>query len=211
MSSPVSRSPSDADAIAAPAAPASTSRISAIALAVGVVLALWLAVADLRLNSALDAMDAGRIDAAAGWFPTDPVISDLVAQAWFVEEEFDQTLRPNVLEWSNRTTDVEADRAYWWVRLAGRQLAFGDLDGAKASLDEALDRQPWHSLSWALMELYAIRADDAALEAEAHSKLCELGATTDCVRPSSVTASVRRGRARPSTGPSCRPGSRRRS
>ena len=66
------------------------------------------------------------------WFPADPVISDLVAQAWFVEEEFDQTLRPNVLEWSNRTTDVEPDRAYWWARLAGRQLAFGDLDAVKA-------------------------------------------------------------------------------
>ena len=143
-------------------------------------LASWLTVADLRLNAALDAMDAGRIDAAAGWFPADPVISDLVAQAWFVEEEFDQTLRPNVLEWSNRTTDVEPDRAYWWARLAGRQLAFGDLDGAKASLDEALERQPWHSLSWALMELYAIRAGDPALEAQAHAKLCELGADTDC-------------------------------
>ena len=85
---------------------------------------------------------ARRIDDAAEWFPTDPVISDLVAQAWFVEEEFDQTLRPHVLEWSDRTVDVEPDRAYWWVRLAGRQLAFGDLDGVKASLDEALERQP---------------------------------------------------------------------
>jgi O-antigen ligase len=165
---------------AAPATAPSTSRISAIALAVGVVVALWLAVADLRLNAALDAREASRIDAAAAWFPPDPVISDIVAQAWFVEEEFDQTLRPNVLEWSNRTTDVEADRAYWWARLAGRQLAFGDLDGAKASLDEALDRQPWNSLSWALMELYASRADDPALEAQAHAKLCELGAESDC-------------------------------
>ena len=30
------------------------------------------------------------------------------------------------------------------------------------------------------MELYAIRVDDPALQAEAHSKLCELGASTDC-------------------------------
>ncbi|MGH9132913.1 MAG: hypothetical protein ACRDZZ_03190, partial [Ilumatobacteraceae bacterium] len=103
-----------------------------------------------------------------------------VAQAWYVEEEFDQTLRPNVLEWSNRTVDVEPDRAYWWARLAGRNLAFGDLDAVKAALDEALERQPWHSLSWTLMELYANRADDPALQAQAHSKLCELGATTDC-------------------------------
>jgi hypothetical protein len=48
------------------------------------------------------------------------------------------------------------------------------------SLDEALERQPWHSLSWALMELYAIRIDDPALRAEARAKLCELGAETDC-------------------------------
>jgi O-antigen ligase len=160
--------------------PVPSSRISAIALALGVVVALWLAMADIRLNAAFDARDARRIDAAAAWFPADPVISDIVAQAWFVEEEFDQTLRPNVLEWSNRTTDVEADRAYWWARLASRQLTFGDLDGAKASLDEALERQPWHSLSWALMEFYATRADDPALQAEAHSRLCQLGAETDC-------------------------------
>jgi hypothetical protein len=156
------------------------ARISMIALVAGVGLASWLAVADLRLNAALDAMSARRIEDAAEWFPTDPVISDLVAQAWFVEEEFNQTLRPDVLEWSTRTTDVEPDRAYWWARLAGRQFTFGDLDGAKVSLDEALERQPWHSLSWALMELYAVRVDDPALQAEAHAKLCELGAATDC-------------------------------
>jgi O-antigen ligase len=171
---------SSTDAPAVSSTPTSPSRISAFALAVGVVPALWLTAADLRLKSALDAMDARQIDAAAGWFPTDPVISDLVAQAWFVEEEFDQTLRPNVLEWSNRTTEVESDRAYWWARLAGRQFAFGDLDGVKASLDEALDRQPWHSMSWALMELYAVRADDPALQADAHARLCELGAANDC-------------------------------
>jgi hypothetical protein len=168
------------DAPGEPLARASTSSISAIAFGAGVLLALWLVVADLRLNAALDATSARRIDAAAAWFPTDPVISDLVAQAWFVEEEFDQTLRPDVLEWSNRTTDVEPDRAYWWARLAGRQLAFGDLDAVRTALDEALERQPWHSLSWALMELYAIRADDPALQAEAHAKLCALGAAEDC-------------------------------
>jgi hypothetical protein len=54
------------------------------------------------------------------------------------------------------------------------------LDGVEVSVDEALERQPWHSLSWALMELYAIRIDDPALRAEAHTKLCELGAETDC-------------------------------
>ena len=171
---------SDADAPAALPAPPPPSRISAIALAVGVVSASWLVVADLRLNAALDARDARRIDDAAGLFPADPVISDLVAQAWYVEEELDQTLRPNVLEWSNRTTDVESDRAYWWARLAGRNLAFGDLDAVKAALDEALERQPWHSLSWALMELYAFRVEDPVLQAQAHSKLCQLGAATEC-------------------------------
>ena len=70
--------------------------------------------------------------------------------------------------------------AYWWDRLASRQLTFGDLDGAKASLDEALDRQPWHTLSWRLMELYAIRVGDPTLEAEAHSNVCELDVTADC-------------------------------
>ena len=85
-----------------------------------------------------------------------------------------------MLQWSNRTIDVESDRAYWWTRLAGRQLAFGDLDAVKAALDEALERQPWHTLSWAIMELYAIRADDPALQAEARSKLCQLGIESDC-------------------------------
>jgi hypothetical protein len=160
--------------------PVSASRVSGIALAIGVVLATWLAVADLRLKAALDAMDASRIDAAAAWFPTDPVVSDLVAQAWFVEEEFDQSLRPQVLEWSHRTIEVEPDRAYWWARLAGRNFAFGDLEAVKAALDEALERQPWHSLSWAIMELYAGRVDDPALQAEAHAKLCALAATNDC-------------------------------
>ena len=173
----------DGSIIEAPAAltaPRTPSRISVIALVIGVVLASWLTVADLRLNAALDTKDARKIDNAADWFPADPVISDLVAQAWFVEEEFDQTLRPKVLEWSERTVAVEPDRAYWWARLAGRQLAFGDLDGVKASIDEALERQPWHTLSWAIMELYAVRTGDTALEAQAHSKLCELDATTEC-------------------------------
>jgi hypothetical protein len=155
-------------------------RLSAAGLLIGVAAAAWLAVGDLRLQAGVDAMSARRIEAAARWLPTDPVVSDLVAQAWFVEEETDPSLRPDVVEWSQRTVDVEPDRAYWWARLAGRQLAMGNLDAVEPALDEALERQPWHTLSWTLMDLYARRTDDAELEALAVAKLCELGARSDC-------------------------------
>ena len=137
-------------------------------------------VADLRLNAASRRQECATDRPAAAWFPADPVISDLVAQALVRRGG----VRPDAAAGCARVVESHGrcrTRSRLLVGPARRPST--DIRRSRrgeGALDESLERQPWHSLSWALMELYAIRVDDPALEDEAHSKLCELGATTDC-------------------------------
>jgi O-antigen ligase len=157
--------------------PASRGRVSLgvlVALLIGAAAAGWLAIGDLRLQSAIESGSAQEIDSAARWFVRDGVVADLVAQAWYIEEQFDQSLRPNVIEWSERAIRADPDRPYFRAQYAGRLLAFGDWDGSRAQLENALELQPWHTRSWYLAYFLAERMEDAALRSSAVDALCRL-------------------------------------
>lgn len=123
---------------------------------------------------AADDIDAPAMEDAARLFPGDSVAADLVAQAWFVREEGDSSLRDEVREWSQRAIDNESDRPYLWRRYAERLMTFGEYDEAREALDEALALEPWHLQSWELMRYLAIIVDDDELLVVAEGKLCAL-------------------------------------
>ncbi len=148
--------------------------------ALSLIAGLWLVVADSRLQSAVDQEDAAKIESAAAWFPRDSVVADLVAQAWFIEEELDPSLRPKVITWSNKAIEAEPDRPYFWSRKASRLMPFEDYDGVIVATDEALRLQPWQPTSLAIRFILAQRTDDAAAEAEFKSKLCALDLSSEC-------------------------------
>jgi hypothetical protein len=149
---------------------------------VGTLVAAWILVADVALKRAVDAQSADGIESAATLFPRDSVVADLAAQAWlleFVESGRDDSIRPKVLRWSERSVDWEPDRPYFLASHAGRLLAFGDYSGARAALDRALVLQPWHIQSWLGLHAIAVRTDDADLRRQSLLNLCELGVPLD--------------------------------
>mgnify|MGYP003133336377 CR=1 FL=1 len=149
------------------------------ALLAGLIIAGWLTLGDLLLDAAADDIDAAAMEDAAVLFPRDAVVADLVAQAWFVKEEDDESLRPHVREWSRRAIDNEPDRPYLWRRQAERLMTFGEYDDARDALDAALELEPWHLQSWELMRFLALIVDDEELLGVAESKLCALEVQLD--------------------------------
>ena len=128
---------------------------------VGVCVAGWLVVADLRFAAAIDQMDSrGAIDAAA-LYPSDPVVADLVAQVL----ERDPDAVPEVAEhWRRRPTEIDPERPLWWIRLARFQTGIGDAEGARESIRIARELQP-NSVGAlrAEIELAAAEGDQARL------------------------------------------------
>ena len=142
--------------------------------ALGVICGSWLLIGDLALRRSVDAGDISGLENAARMFPHDAVVADVVAQAWFIEEESDRTLRPTVMKWSQRAVDYEPDRPYFLSRHAGRQLTFGDYLSARSTLDRSLELQEWNIDTWELMFVLAERTNDVELQMLAESRLCQL-------------------------------------
>lgn len=162
--------------IARPADRVDSSLGLLVPLLIGVALAGWLAIGDLRLQAAAEVGRAAEIESAARWFPRDAVVSDLVAQAWYIEEESDPTLRPKVFEWSERAVSAEPDRPYFWRQHGIRLFVLGRSDEAIEAFESALELQPWHLQSWRALYAVGELLDDVELRDRAHAKLCRLGA-----------------------------------
>lgn len=146
----------------------------AVAGVIGLLLGGFYAVADRRLDAAMAARDAPRVEAAASWFPADAVVADVVAQAWvdaYLDKKADE--QP-LLEWSRRTAAREPDRPLWWIRLGARQMVLGDPSGARTSLQHAVDLEPWSPTAWRLLLQLARDTSDTALEQTALDRVCTL-------------------------------------
>lgn len=142
---------------------------------VGVLLAGWLVTADLAVKRAVDRSDAGALERAAVLYPGDSVVADLVAQGLYAQVQFEPSLGPDVLTWSQRSIDNEPDRPYYWRRHAQRLFAFGQPEAARAALERAVELEPWHLQSWQGLAAIAQLTGDDELLTEATAKLCELG------------------------------------
>lgn len=168
-----------ADARTRPATIDHVSTNALVALMVGVALAGWLAIGDLRLSAAIDSGSPREVESAARWFPHDAVVSDLAAQAWFVRAQVAESAREPAIVWSRRAVDADPDRPYLLVSYAARLAAFGDDDGAREQLTRALELQPWHLEAWWLTYAIANRQGDLEAVGEAVARLCELGELMD--------------------------------
>jgi O-antigen ligase len=103
----------------------------------GVVAAAYLVTADLRFKRELDDFDAPGAASASRWYGNDPVVMDMVAQVFSLNDNEAESLK-----WRIRVTEAQPDRPYWWTRLAAAQVAQGELDQAFASVDTAYSLRP---------------------------------------------------------------------
>lgn len=144
-----------------------TVLLTAGALSTG--LGVLLAVGDLRLDRATDAVDASAAAAAAGMFGDDPVVADVVAQVALADTGLD-----DATAWWVRATEWESDRPLWWTRLARAQLEANDLDGAERSVAAALALQPTNLTANVLAVDVAARRGDIDAVSARLDDLCEL-------------------------------------
>lgn len=154
--------------------------VASVGALIGLLLAGWLVVGDLLMKQATEPpIDAGGVVSAARWFPGDPLVADLAAQASLFEYLDGRGTQSDVVEWSTETVEREPDRPYFWNRHARRLMFFEEYDPALAALDQALELEPWHLQSWQTMFELAALTDDADLADLAATKLCELGQELD--------------------------------
>jgi hypothetical protein len=154
--------------------------VSAVLVGLGLVAAFSLFIADSRLKHAVDSGDPERVESAAALYVGDAVVADIVAQTWFNSDVADDLAGPRVIEWSQRATDREPDRPYFWNQLGYRQAVFGDLVAARDSFERALQLQPWNLQSWRYLDQLAVQIGDDDLEQHAQQALCELGEPNTC-------------------------------
>lgn len=142
--------------------------------ALGVSLALFLVVADLRLRDAVRGGDPAAIRSAAAWFGDDPLVIDL-----YVVGSYDPGVareRPLREAAARRLTELEPDMPSWWSELAMTQFENDDLPGMRSSIDRALALQPNHLRSWVQLVVYAREVGDDQLVVTALRRACDLGA-----------------------------------
>ncbi len=156
----------------------SMSRIwVSVAAMMGILAGGTLVVADAAFNAAADDVDAERLATISSVFGDDPIMADVVAQAYGAFDGPDE--RAAALDWRRRAAGTEPDRPYWWSLLAEAQLDAGLIAEAEASIATALDLQPINSRSLRVEALLALRAEDEPRLARALDLLCQLE-QSDC-------------------------------
>lgn len=182
-------------AAARPDAPALAPRLGrragAIGALVGLVPALALVAIDLAFDDAADDLDAARLASIADLTWRDPIMDDVVAQAYAADP--DPASARQVVEWRANAAAAEPDRPYWWSTLAERQIATGDLDGARRSIARARELQP-NNLRTTLAEVrLAIETKDEARLDELIELVCVYDESVCDLDPAEVIARERDG------------------
>lgn len=152
-----------------------------VATLVGLFMAGWLGVAEVRLKVAYDNLDPFAGEAAARMYPGDPIANNFAASLWTAEAKLiDPTLTDRATASLERSIELEPNRALWWVELARFQGFNGDIEGARASTLQALELQPTYEQAWSVLLIVAQETNDDELRAEASAQLCRLDVPDTC-------------------------------
>ncbi len=158
-----------------------------VAALASVLLGAWIVVADARMDAATSSLGSeAAASAAANWFPHDAAVANEAATNLFTPTA-DAGVQRQVLEWNRRATELEPDFPYWWVRLGIRQMVYGDLVGARESLDEAIRLQPYHPVALQMLQILSERTGDDALREFVDQRLAEI-AVVDAPTPDAAGA-----------------------
>jgi hypothetical protein len=149
------------------------SRLLGVAFALGAVVAGVVVVRDIALEQAIDAADPVALERIERWYPGDPIIADLTAQAHLFDAiEGVDGAEAATLRWSAEAVRRQPQHPRWRDANAGRLLYFGDPASARAELDEAIRLQPSRTTSWSLLVNLSRRIGDEETEARALIEVC---------------------------------------
>jgi hypothetical protein len=139
----------------------------------------WAIVSDLTLNAAYESGDVDDARRAVWWNPLDATVMQTVSTAVLVPTNYSDETAEEVLHWSERATELEPGLPFMWAQLGIRQLLFGDVDGARVSLEHAIELQPYHPLALAVLRNIAQREGDDDLLALVTGRLQEIETAGD--------------------------------
>lgn len=168
--------------VAAPRRARASARraITAIACVIALLLAGWAVVADLQLARADEAGELSASRRAAAWNRLDARALLTASTAIFNPVVRTEEIDSEVLEWTERATEIEPGLPIFWAQLGIRQLLLGEGDSAaRESLEHALELQPYHPLSLVVLQTIAERQGDEPLLATVTRRLDELEAAVD--------------------------------
>jgi hypothetical protein len=144
-----------------------------VAILCGVAAASLIVLADVQVEAAIDKRSPDELASAANRVPWDPVVADLVSQAYSLYGTSPADL-DHAIEWAGEAVERESDRPLYLNRLAVLQLATGQTEAARATLDRALSRQPWNVQTWSLLGVVAERSDDDGLRDRVTAASCAI-------------------------------------
>lgn len=166
------------EAASAVSVPVLSSNVRAGTLAVGALMGAYVLAADVMFERAADPVDARGMASVAPMFWDDPVVADVVAQAYALDASVDD-VEAKRIEWRARAADAEPDRPYWWWRLAEEQVIVGRLAEADVSIARAFDLQPNNAGASRVEAFLALESGDEARLAASLVVACELGQLCD--------------------------------
>ena len=124
--------------------------------------------------------EAGEFSAArraVAWNPLDARAHLTAAAAIFNPAQRSEEVDSEVLEWTERATEIEPGLPIFWAQLGIRQVLLGKGDAAaRESLEHALELQPYHPLSLVVLRTIAERQGDDQLLATVNERLDALDA-----------------------------------
>jgi O-antigen ligase len=155
--------------------PARMSRSMTVAACVAAaLLSGWAIVSDLTLKVAYESGSVEDARRAVLWNPLDATVMQTVSTAVLDPAHYDDEIAAEVLDWSERATELEPGLPFMWAQLGIRQVLFGDVDGGRASLEHAIELEPYHPLALAVLRNLAEREGDGDLLALVEGRLREI-------------------------------------
>jgi hypothetical protein len=148
--------------------------MAVFACVVAAVLSGWAIVSDLTLKAAYESGDVDDARRALAWNRLDATAFQIVSTAVFEPTDYSDEIAVEVLQWSERATELEPGLPLMWAQLGIRQLLFGDADGGRVSLEHAIELQPYHPLALVVLRGIAQREGDDDLLALVTVRLEEI-------------------------------------
>lgn len=156
--------------------------IGAVLAVIGLIAGVNLLRADALLDRAVVDGDVDTTLAAHLLLPRDSTIANMVTQAYALEatESPSSAADRKVVEWANRTVELEPTRVKWWTQLGNAEVLFGEgtrperFERAEQAYERGLELSPWSVETMIALRIAAYATDDEAAFNRWTERLCEV-------------------------------------
>lgn len=145
-----------------------------VLLGAGALLASYVALADLRLDRALDSRRPAAVESAAAWYFRDANVEATVAGWYAARSDSDPSALTEAVRHAALAARYDHTRPIRWVDLARLEAATGDWANAKTHFERAVELEPTELGGWLGLVEVAAALNDDELGALASDRACAL-------------------------------------